>query len=72
MVKYSLEVKILEAKNMEFVTQHTAIRLPIVLNAWVDSRAGEEDTCYIMVTYIESSLLNEVWSGLNDIERLNI
>lgn len=70
-VKYGHEVKIWEAKNMRFVAQHTSIRLPTVLDAWVDNR-DDEDTCYIVMTYIEGSLLDEAWSGLSDLNRRDI
>lgn len=65
-VKYGPEVKIWEANNMRFVAQHTTVRLPTVLDAWVDSRGDEEDICYIVMTYIEGLLLDEVWPGLSD------
>lgn len=71
-VKYGHEVQIWEAENIRFVAQYTDIRLPTVLNAWVDRRDGEEDTCYIVMTYIEGSLLDEVWSGLSDPNRRDI
>lgn len=72
-VKYGYDVKISEAKNMVFVAKHTSIRLPYVFDAWVENGGkdtnNEDDIGFIVMSYIDGRLLDEVWSELSDSSR---
>lgn len=67
-VKYGCEVKISEARNMEFVAHHTMIRLPRILDAWSENETkhvdDDTDICFIVMGYIDGWLLDEVWQDL--------
>ncbi|KAJ5102464.1 hypothetical protein N7532_002993 [Penicillium argentinense] len=75
-VKYGYDVKLLEARNMAFVAQHTTIRLPQVFDAWVENedKGVDDETgiCFIVMSYIDGWLLDEVWSELHSTHREDI
>ncbi|BDD55375.1 hypothetical protein MAP00_000900 [Monascus purpureus] len=52
-VKYGCEVKISEARNMEFVAHHTMIRLPRIFDAWSENETkhvdDDTDICFIVM-----------------------
>ncbi|KAJ5577554.1 uncharacterized protein N7459_006518 [Penicillium hispanicum] len=74
-VKYGYDVQLWEAMNMAFVAQHTTIRLPRVFDAWVEHENKDVDetgTCFIVMSYIDGRLLDEVWQDLHDARRDDI
>lgn len=76
-VKYGHDVNICEANNMKFVSQHTTIRLPALLDSWVETECsdnveGGESICYIVMSYMDGKLVDELWSELSDTTRCGI
>ncbi|KAB8069845.1 kinase-like domain-containing protein [Aspergillus leporis] len=76
-VKYGHDVNICEADNMRYVSQHTTIRLPSLLDSWVEVECGDnieggETICYIVMSYIDGILVDEVWSELSNTIRCGI
>lgn len=69
-VKYGGHVHLHEARNMQYISQSTNVRLPAVLDAW----EGEDElsfdgstTCYIVMQYIDGRLVSDIWDG-SDLE----
>lgn len=67
-VKYGRYVHLHEARNMQYISQHTDIRLPAVLDAWEvedKSSCDESNTYYIVMQYIDGRLVSDIWDGLD-------
>ncbi|QKX59502.1 uncharacterized protein TRUGW13939_06636 [Talaromyces rugulosus] len=75
-VKYGYDVKLREARAMAFVAQHTTIRLPQLFDAWMEhgdkDLDGETEICFIVMSYIDGRLLDEIWPELDDVHRDDI
>ncbi|KFX92847.1 hypothetical protein V490_05156 [Pseudogymnoascus sp. VKM F-3557] len=74
-VKWGRHVHLFEARNMQYVAEHTEICVPTVIDSWEVEDATEEDesnTCYILMEYINGKMLIDVWDGLDEIARSRI
>ncbi|CZR68444.1 uncharacterized protein PAC_18343 [Phialocephala subalpina] len=68
-VKWGRHIHLSEARNMQYVIEHTQIRLPTVIDAWEvdDMTEGDEfNTCYILMEYINGKVLIDIWDELDE------
>jgi serine/threonine protein kinase len=74
-VKYGRHIHLHEARNMQYVSENTNIRLPAVVDAWEaedKTLYDESNTCYIVMEYIEGRLVSDIWDDLDDKGRRSI
>ncbi|KAH6714189.1 phosphotransferase enzyme family protein [Leptodontidium sp. MPI-SDFR-AT-0119] len=74
-VKWGRHIHLSEARTMQYVAEHTKIRLPAVIDAWEAEDATEDDefnTCYILMEYINGKVLIDIWDELDEIARRGI
>lgn len=87
-VKYGPDVRLCEARTMQYVRKRSTIRLPRVLDAWSSSEANkrdnpppfevfweacfEEPISYIVMTYLPGRTLKECWTLLNNDEQHSV
>ena len=67
-VKYGRHIQLCEARNMQFVSKNTSIRLPAVIDAWEaedKTSQDERNTCYIVMEYIEGRLVSDIWDDMD-------
>ena len=67
-VKYGRHIHLCEARNMQYVSENTDIRLPAVIDAWEADDKTQYDqynTCYIVMEYIEGRLVSDIWLDLD-------
>lgn len=66
-VKYGRHIQLCEARNMQWVAENTSIRVPKVVDAWEanDKTPTRNNTCYIVMEYIEGKPLSDIWADLN-------
>lgn len=66
-LKYGREVRLSEARTMQYVTDHTTVRLPRVTQAWEeeDDDPADKNTGYILMNYIEGTVLSDFWSNMD-------
>lgn len=74
-LKYGHGVRLSEAQNMRFVSEHTTIRLRAVFDAWEqasDDPSEERNVGYIMMSYVEGVTLSEIWSVIDSEDQTDI
>ncbi len=62
-VKWGRHVHLFEARNMRYISEHTQIPLPTVIDAWEVDDATEEDepnACYIFMEFVPGRLLIDI------------
>lgn len=80
-VKYGPDVRLWEARTMQYVRKRCTLRLPRVLDAWSSTKvnssdnllpfevfweaAFEEPISYIVMTYVPGRTLHECWTSLS-------
>ncbi|KAH9221789.1 kinase-like domain-containing protein [Leptodontidium sp. 2 PMI_412] len=64
-----------EARTMRYISSHTSIPVPAVIDAWEVENARYEDepnTCYILMDYVQGQVLEDVWGELSSKAQVHI
>jgi hypothetical protein len=68
-VKWGRHIHLFEARNMQYVAEHTQILLPTIIDAWEVDDATQEDesnTCYILIEFVPRKLVIDIWDDLDE------
>ncbi|KAG4431274.1 hypothetical protein IFR05_013240 [Cadophora sp. M221] len=74
-LKYGREVQLAEARTMQYISSHTNIPVPAVIDAWEAEGTTYEDepnTCYILMDYVQGQVLQDVWDELGSKAQVHI
>jgi hypothetical protein len=76
-VKHGRHIQLCEARNMQYVSEHTDIRLPKVIDAWEvqDRRTDDDDEPnigYIVMECVNGKQLSDIWPDLDPEGRLKV
>lgn len=71
-VKYGIELDVAESENMQYVREHTAIRVPKVFAVYQRTNDFGSQVTYIIMERIQGETLETIWSDLGNLEKSDI